>query len=139
MDDRTDRARTGHVSVLSEDDCWRLMATQELGRLAIAADRIEIFPVNFLVHERAVYFASAPGAKLAELIGRPEVAFEADGEHEGLLWSVVLRGRGVRLAADSDIESSGILTLRGWHPTVKHNYVRIAPGEITGRAFRRAA
>jgi len=133
----TDDERHG-VEHLDAETCWSLLRTVNLGRLAIAADRVEIFPVNFVVHDRAVYFASAPGSKLMDLFDRPQVAFEADGEASGLLWSVVLHGRGMRLAADPEIERSGVLTLKGWHPTAKHNYVRIDGESISGRRFRKA-
>ena len=126
------------ISSLDREECWALLETQNLGRLAIAADRVEIFPVNFLVHDGSIYFASAPGSKLMEMAENPNVAFEVDGKAAGKLWSVVIHGRAVRLARDSDIEASGILQLKGWHPTAKHNYVRITPEEITGRRFRRA-
>ncbi len=124
------------VRILDPDACWSLLETQSLGRLAVAAERLEVFPVNFLVHDRAVYFATAPGTKLVELAASPDVAFETDGEADGELWSVVVHGHATRLAADRDIEASGVLRLRGWHPTGKHNYVRIDPESITGRRFR---
>lgn len=127
----------GAVKMLEPDTCWGLLATQSLGRLAIAAERVEIYPVNFLVHDRSLYFASAPGSKLMELTENPCVAFEVDGEVADDLWSVVIHGRARRLARDSDIESSGILQHKGWHPTDKYNYVRITPDEVTGRRFPR--
>ncbi|QDZ14275.1 pyridoxamine 5'-phosphate oxidase family protein [Humibacter ginsenosidimutans] len=126
------------IESLDPDACWNLLETQSLGRLAVAAERVEIFPVNFLVHERSVYFASAPGSKLMEILHDPHVAFEADGSASADLWSVVIHGRAVRLARDSDIEGSGVLRFKGWHPGEKHNYVRIIPDEITGRRFPRA-
>ena len=134
-----DAAASGDaITYLRSQECWALLETQSLGRLAIGGERVEIFPVNFLVHDGSVYFASAPGSKLMELTQSPSVAFEADGTTSGQLWSVVIHGHAVRLARDIDIEMSGILQLKGWHPTAKHNYVRITPDEITGRRFRRA-
>ena len=136
MAEHDDAAVSHRVTKLDADACWRLLQTQSLGRLVIAADRIEIFPVNFLVYERAVYFASAPGTKMMALTESPQVAFEVDGEESDLVWSVVLRGRAVRLASDTEIEASGILRLHAMHPTKKRNYVRIAPDTISGREFR---
>jgi nitroimidazol reductase NimA-like FMN-containing flavoprotein (pyridoxamine 5'-phosphate oxidase superfamily) len=127
----------GKVKILEPDACWGLLKTESLGRLAIAAERVEIYPVNFLVHDHSIFFASAPGSKLMELTENPGVAFEVDGQLADDLWSVVIHGRAKRLARDSDIESSGILQHKGWHPTEKYNYVRITPDEITGRRFPR--
>lgn len=129
--------RANAITILEADACWSLLQTESVGRVAIAAERVEIYPVNFLVHDRGIYFASAPGSKLMELVENPNVAFEVDGQAGDELWSVVIHGRANRLARDSDIESSGILQHKGWHPTQKYNYVRIRPDEITGRRFLR--
>jgi hypothetical protein len=125
------------VIALEIETCWSLLKTQKLGRLALAAERVEIFPVNYLVNERSIYFASAPGTKLMELAQNPDVAFEVDGTASHDLWSVIIHGRTRRLARDFEIEGSGILQLQPWHPTPKHNYIRIRVDEITGRRFRR--
>ncbi|MDT5111106.1 MAG: uncharacterized protein QOE20_2996, partial [Mycobacterium sp.] len=38
------------VTVLSEDECWFLLASRTLGRLGtVVAGQPEIFPVNFVV------------------------------------------------------------------------------------------
>lgn len=125
------------VTELDDDACWSLLETQALGRIAISAERLEIFPVNYLVHDRSIYFSSAPGSKLMDLAENPSVAFEVDGTASADLWSVVVHGRAKRLARDEDIEASGILQHPGWHPTAKYNYIRILPEEVTGRRFAR--
>jgi uncharacterized protein len=130
------------LRALDAEECWRLLADGSLGRFVTAAGgQLEIFPVNYLVHERGVYFASAPGTKLAALTVDTTVAFEADGEQRGALWergtlwSVVIHGTARRLAADDEIEESGVLELDAWAPGGKHNYVRIEAHSITGRSF----
>jgi hypothetical protein len=124
------------IDVLDEDECWDLLASERLGRLGVMGDRVEIFPVNFLVYEGAVYFASAPSAKLQYIRDRPHVAFEVDGTYDDMMWSVVVYGEAVRMDSDPEILGSGIRNLRGWHPATKYNYVRIVPDEISGRRFR---
>lgn len=134
---RMPKAAEQAVHTLTPDACWDLLEGQSLGRLAIAAERVEIYPVNFLVQDRSIVFASGPGSKLMEIAQDPSVAFEVDGEVGDDLWSVVIHGRAERMAFDADIESSGILQHKGWHPTDKFSYVRISPLQITGRRFRR--
>jgi nitroimidazol reductase NimA-like FMN-containing flavoprotein (pyridoxamine 5'-phosphate oxidase superfamily) len=138
-------AHTGHeVEDLSAEECWRLLAAAPLGRLATAVVdpatgelSLDVFPVNFLVHEDAIFFRTGPGAKLMELTANDKVAFEVDGETGLVTWSVVVHGRAHRLMMDRDIEESGVLELEAVHPTDKWNYVRITVDSITGIRFGR--
>lgn len=136
-------ARTRAVEELTEQQCWDALASVDVGRIAIrAGNDIDIFPVNFLVHDKRVYFRSAPGAKLIDLTRSPRVAFEADGsagEHgTGPRWSVVIKGGAHRLGMDSEIVASGVLTLHSLVPTEKWNYVAVVPHTISGRRFEPA-
>jgi nitroimidazol reductase NimA-like FMN-containing flavoprotein (pyridoxamine 5'-phosphate oxidase superfamily) len=127
------------VRVLDDAECWRLLEAASLGRLAVRRDAaIDVFPVNFLVHDKGIYFRSAPGSKLIDLTRFPDVAFEIDGQHARHLWSVVVHGRAARLGSDAEIEASHINTLAGWHPGEKFNYVRIEPETVSGRSFAKA-
>jgi nitroimidazol reductase NimA-like FMN-containing flavoprotein (pyridoxamine 5'-phosphate oxidase superfamily) len=127
------------VRILDEDECWRLLAASSLGRFAVRVlDGVDVFPVNYLAHDRELYFRSAPGSKLIDLTREPKIAFEIDGEHARHVWSVVVRGTAHRLGTDQEIEDSGIQSLETWHPSEKHNYVRIAPVSVSGRSFAKA-
>jgi nitroimidazol reductase NimA-like FMN-containing flavoprotein (pyridoxamine 5'-phosphate oxidase superfamily) len=132
----TTTAAPDPTRVLTEDQCWEALSTTDVGRLAVrAGEDIDVFPVNFLVTDREVYFRTAPGSKMIELTAAPRVAFEADGTTSGMRWSVTLRGDAHRLGFDSEIEASGVRALRSSDPTVKWNYVRITPRSISGRRF----
>ena len=125
---------------LTEAECWEQLHSAGLGRLATAAKgMVEIFPVNYLVHDKAILFRSAPGSKLADLTAAPSVAFEVDGFDGRWHWSVVLHGRAKRLDSEADIIESGIKDLKTWSPTPKFNYVRITPTDVTGRRIDRFA
>jgi nitroimidazol reductase NimA-like FMN-containing flavoprotein (pyridoxamine 5'-phosphate oxidase superfamily) len=127
------------VRVLDDDECWRLLAASSLGRFAVrAGDGVDVFPVNYLVHERALFFRSAPGSKLADLTREPRIAFEIDGEHARHVWSVVVHGTADRLGSDREIDESGIQSLQAWHPSEKFNYVRITPEGVSGRSFAKS-
>ena len=48
-----------------------------------------------------------------------------------------MRGHARRLDALDEVEAADRLPLEPWIPTVKYNYVRVVPAELTGRAFAR--
>jgi len=124
---------------LTADECWDLLRTSDLGRLAVLDHGSpDIYPLNYLLGEHVLYFRSAPGDKLAAIGANPAVAFEADGVFARNRWSVVIRGSAYRVNYDSEIEASGVMALDSYLPTDKWNYVRIDPLSITGRRFHRS-
>jgi nitroimidazol reductase NimA-like FMN-containing flavoprotein (pyridoxamine 5'-phosphate oxidase superfamily) len=137
------------VDVLGEEESWPLLAGGDLGRLAVTIDGrgdgrgdggggdggVDIFPINYVVADRVIFFRTAPGSKLMDLTKHPIVALETDGTHNRRRWSVVVKGTAVRLGSDEEIEASGVLFLHSQVPTEKWNYVRITATSITGREF----
>lgn len=122
--------------VLSEDECWDLLATRHVARLAIVTPSgPDIFPIDYLPAERRLAFRTAPGEKLARLAEDPRVALEVDGRDEAGLWSVVVRGTARRLAADDEIEAIGVLGLETSVPGGKWNFVVVTPSRVSGRRF----
>jgi nitroimidazol reductase NimA-like FMN-containing flavoprotein (pyridoxamine 5'-phosphate oxidase superfamily) len=127
------------IEHLSEAECWTLLSSESFGRIAVAtADGPDIFPVNYVAHEGALYFRSAPGTKLIEVASDGRVAFEVDGrfgdaKSPGRHWSVVVRGTAARLDSDADIEASGVEFLVTAAGGEQYNYVRITPTAVTGR------
>ena len=116
--------------------CFKLLGTGGVGRLGIQdASGVDIFPVNYLVHDGKVYFRSGPGTKMIRLVESPDVAFEADGHDDQCSWSVVVKGEAQRLDDDTEILLSGIQAAPTAHPSDKFNYVRIQPRQIAGRRF----
>jgi nitroimidazol reductase NimA-like FMN-containing flavoprotein (pyridoxamine 5'-phosphate oxidase superfamily) len=56
---------SANVLILSDDDCWALLRTHNLGPLAIVIeDRPRIFPVSYAAGDGTVVFRTEPGAKL---------------------------------------------------------------------------
>jgi osmotically-inducible protein OsmY len=132
-------AEPSAVEELQPAECFRLLAGSALGRLAVEDESgVDVFPVNYLVHENSIYFRSGPGTKLIRLTGAPHVAFEVDGEEHGLTWSVVVKGVAHRLDSDEEIRASGIDEGLTAHPSEKLNYIRIRPQQVSGRRFRTA-
>lgn len=124
------------VSVLSEDESWRLLASVALGRLVTTiGTRLEIFPVNFVVVRRTVLFRTAEGTKLISSVMGDRVLFEADDHNLMNGWSVIVRGAAELLETAEDIAAAERAQLLPWTSTVKRHYVRITPKEISGRYF----
>lgn len=127
------------VTELRVDECWELLASKTLGRIATcAAGNIDIFPLNYYADGNTILFRTAPGTKLIELTIDNKVAFEADGYHDGKAWSVVVKGVALQLELGSEIDAAEMTPLEPWIPTLKYRFVRITPTTITGRAFRPA-
>jgi len=129
--------------VLEPEECWRLLESAVVGRLAMAvAGDVDIFPVNYVIDDGALLFRTAEGTKLVEVVISGRLAFEADGldPAAGEAWSVVVKGWGEVLDTFDEIYHAQDLLLHPWHaPDRKERYVRIVPERVTGRRFRLAA
>jgi hypothetical protein len=130
-------ARTG-TTILEPHDCWALLRSAEVGRLAISIqNQPDIFPINYVVDHGAVVFRTAEGTKFAGAVLGQAVAFEIDGYEpdQGEAWSVVLKGRAVELERMQDVFDACDLPLFPWLASPKPRFVRIEPDSVTGRRF----
>jgi len=124
------------VEELTTRDCWALLGTVDLGRLAVVVKGLpDIFPVNFTADHGRVVLHTSSGTKLAAARSAP-VAFEADGVSEdGQVWSVVIKGviePPRRVDELRDFEEVTVHPALGAH---KAYQIRISPDIITGRRF----
>ena len=127
-----------NMEILEEDECWTLLRSCEVGRLAISiADHPDIFPMNFIVDHGTIVFRTAEGTKLAASVLGRSVAFEVDGydSDSGSAWSVVAKGTAREIENMHELFDATMLPLYPWHAGPKHRYVRITPIELTGRRF----
>lgn len=124
---------------LDFDECWELLASSVVGRLALIVDgRPEIFPVNFVLERRSIVFRTAPGTKLWESTKEEPAAFEIDGYEPASqeAWSVVARGAMVLIENPDEQSAADALGLEPWEPGTKSHYVRLSPKALTGRRFK---
>ncbi len=126
------------MDVLSEETCWELLGANQIGRLAtVVGGRVDIFPINYLVHDGELLFKTAEGSKLASVMAHHEVAFEIDGydEQTNEAWSVVLSGVARVLSHDDELDAAETLPLFPWNLAPKNRFVAIEPTEMSGRRF----
>lgn len=124
---------------LDFDECWDLLASSVVGRLALIVDgHPEIFPVNFVLERRSIVFRTAPGTKLWESRKEEPAAFEIDGYEPATqeAWSVVARGATALIENADEQSAADALGLEPWEPGTKTHYVRLSPNALTGRRFR---
>jgi uncharacterized protein len=120
-----------HLVALDEAECYRLLSSRYLGRLAfLSGGRPDVVPVNYVVRAGAVILRLRDGPVSDAVVGAP-AAFETDdidqAYHTG--WSVVLHGRAEEMPEDEAAD----LPLRAWAPGRRGRYVRIHGESITGR------
>lgn len=127
-----------HTEILSDDECWRLLESTSVGRLAVdVAGRPDIYPINFVVDDGALVFRTGAGTKLASAVLMHHVALEIDGylPRERTAWSVVVKGWADQVERMQDVFDAEDLPLFPWAAHPKPNFVQITPHEVTGRRF----
>jgi len=131
--------RLDDVAVMEDLDpaeCWRLMATQRVGRVAFVVDgEPAVLPVTFAIVGDLVVFRTALGSAFDALVRDNEVAFEVDqtdpAYHSG--WSVVGRGIAHGLEGRIAVDVLDELPLRHWGLQMAPGWIGIVLREVTGR------
>lgn len=133
----TDHLDDEPMEFLDQAECWHLLRTEEVGRLAVPTSYggVDIFPVNHLVDQGTVVFRTALGSKLSLATAAREIAFEVDGADDDSAWSVVMHGRAKLISGTTEIFDTFELSVRPWHTANKPYFVRVVPSTVTGRRF----
>jgi hypothetical protein len=125
------------VEQLSESECWALLRTTSVGRLAVwVDDHPDIFPLNYAVDHGTVVFRSSAGTKVSAALSDSPVALEADGydAETAEVWSVVIRGNAEEIRGQ-DLIGTIDLPLFPWQAGDKGRFIRIVPTATSGRRF----
>jgi uncharacterized protein len=126
----------GRVTILDEDECWRLLEAKDLGRLAVSVqDQPDIFPINYVASGHRLYLRTAQGSKLLELTINSHVALEIDELGPDTAVSVVVQGRARQLETEAELEAAERLHVRPLVGTEKPVFVEITPVKVAGRRF----
>jgi nitroimidazol reductase NimA-like FMN-containing flavoprotein (pyridoxamine 5'-phosphate oxidase superfamily) len=128
----------GKLEEISVAECWQLVATQPVGRVAVIVGHYpQVFPVNYAVEGKTILYRTGTGAKLYS-IHRSNVTFEVDQidvvQRTG--WSVMVMGVAEELKAErnrSAISHADLGGARPWAPGTRDHFIRIVADQITGR------
>ena len=121
---------------LAKSECFGLLATGGLGRIALVDDQGPvIFPVNFILDQYTVVFRTDEGSKLDAACRGSRVAFEIDGVDAATRtgWSVLVRGEAIEVLSPAEVRRLGDVSPVPWAPGAKAHFVRILPAAVTGR------
>ena len=136
-EDRSER----HFEGIGRQQCLDLLESNHLGRVAWqAADRPQILPVTYAMHQGFVYFRTAPDSILAELAQPTSVALEVDelDQQTRSGWSIVMHGLSSAVSepdALDDLWASDSLV--PWASGNRTLFIRIRPERVSGRVVRR--
>ena len=90
-----DRWYPSHLTELSTEECYALLASRPVGRIAFVVDDAPIvLPVNHAVDGDDIIFRTSPRTELGRRMIRGQVAFEVDDfdEFNQSGWSVLFQG-----------------------------------------------
>jgi nitroimidazol reductase NimA-like FMN-containing flavoprotein (pyridoxamine 5'-phosphate oxidase superfamily) len=131
-------ASDAQLRVIPPEECYRLLHTQEIGRLGLNTERYPlILPVNYALDGTTLVIRTHAGAILrgAE---HANVTFEVDeiDRRTRSGWSVLVRGSaeevGERHRADL-VARTRATGVQPWAPGEKGHWLRIIAHEISGR------
>jgi hypothetical protein len=115
---------------LSEEECWRLLTSTSVGRVAMSVRALPVIvPVQFFVEDRRLAFCLGAVEVGAESARDAILAFSADGIDSDRLsgWSVHVVGRST---FDHDIAPDKLCGRQ-----LVGQIVHLTPGAITGARF----
>ena len=122
---------------LTPRECWDLMATGGIGRVATTTDEGPIvLPVNFIADQQTIVIRTSAYGVIGRIGPAAELAFEVDHLDETMRegWSVLLVG-GMERLEDPD-EVAALVKSHGhepWPGGARNLVLRIRPRRVTGR------
>jgi nitroimidazol reductase NimA-like FMN-containing flavoprotein (pyridoxamine 5'-phosphate oxidase superfamily) len=133
----------GGLDELSPEECWQLLASQPVGRVAVIVGHYPlVFPVNYAVDDKTILYRTGVGTKLHSL-HRSNVTFEVDAidpvHHTG--WSVMVKGVAQELSPTRNRATVSRAEFGGatpWAPGDREHVIRIVADQISGRRIRPA-
>jgi nitroimidazol reductase NimA-like FMN-containing flavoprotein (pyridoxamine 5'-phosphate oxidase superfamily) len=129
-------SRHSGIEILDSDECRRLLAQNEVGRVAVIIGATPmILPVNYALDGDAIVFHTMQGSRLD--VGQGHAAFEVDNFDRVCRsgWSVLVTGHleEVSWYQAKDMERVQALPVETWAPGERNMWMRLRPSYITGR------
>jgi uncharacterized protein len=123
------------LEIISREQCYALIGTQRVGRVAVVSGHPGVFPVLYALLDEDVVFRTAPGTKLVAAALNRDVVFEVDSfdvvKHTG--WSVNVFGQAEEIVAPDEVARVESLGLESWAGEVRDRVVRIRAVDVSGR------
>jgi nitroimidazol reductase NimA-like FMN-containing flavoprotein (pyridoxamine 5'-phosphate oxidase superfamily) len=131
-------ARRAALTEIPVDECYRLLRTQQVGRLGVNAEHHPlIFPVNYGMDGETIVIRTSPGTKLTAA-SHANVTFEVDeiDQRERSGWSVLVRGLAEEVTdahAPDLVRRTHAAGASPWAPGDHGHWLRLIPQHVTGR------
>jgi nitroimidazol reductase NimA-like FMN-containing flavoprotein (pyridoxamine 5'-phosphate oxidase superfamily) len=126
-----------NVQELSREECLRLLASDEIGRLAVVAgDTPIVTPVNDALDGESVVLRTDPGTKLDQgPRARASLEVDAFDRDRRAGWCVVATGRLEEVTHDDGTTFDRVrrLAVDPWAGGDKAHWMRLASDRVTGR------
>jgi nitroimidazol reductase NimA-like FMN-containing flavoprotein (pyridoxamine 5'-phosphate oxidase superfamily) len=129
----------GGLEELTRAECLRLLADQQIGRLAVGLGDGPplVRPVNYRFYDplQSVVFRSAPGTKLRALLTSTHATFEVDRVDEATRtgWSVIIQGTAEEITDPALLERLERLGELPWAPGPRPVWMHIRAFTVSGR------
>ena len=126
------------MQTIPTDECYRLLATQEIGRIGMNAEHYPlILPVNYAVDGTTLVIRTGPGTILRAAT-RANVTFEVDDIDRQTRsgWSVLVRGQAEQVGDEHRAELVARTHRTGvepWAPGEHGNWLRLIVHDVSGR------
>jgi nitroimidazol reductase NimA-like FMN-containing flavoprotein (pyridoxamine 5'-phosphate oxidase superfamily) len=126
------------MQVIPSEECYRLLGTQEIGRLGLNAEHYPlIFPVNYALDGTTLVIRTHAGTVL-RAAEHANVTFQVDDIDRRTRsgWSVLVRGQAEEVGPEhsSDIVArTRAAGVEPWAPGEKGHWLRVIPHAISGR------
>ena len=124
------------LEVLDREECLRLLAQAQRGRIAINVGALPaILPVRFVLDIDRVVLSASEGTTLARATDGSVVAFQTDGTELGSEreWSVSLIGIARHLTEVGEVARAAVLPLQRWSSDLPPRYIAISTERVSGR------
>ena len=124
------------LRVLTRDECLALLATVQIGRIAVSARALPvIIPVRFAMDDDRIVIATHHGTTLDNATRDTVVAFEADGAtgESPFGWSVHVNGIASHITDPTRLRRIAALQLPSWSTGQPTRFVAISTDHVEGR------
>jgi len=124
------------LAALSEAEALRLLGTEQVGRLVYTRRALPaVTPVNFVLHEGAIWIWTASTASMAQAVRGAVVAFEVDRIDEATRtgWSVVALGVAELVVDPARIEAAREFGPEPWVSGRREHLLRVPLRMVSGR------